>query len=216
VASSEFWDLFAPIGQIATGADTLAIDDIDGDGISDVMVRSSVGQVVQWFQGPDVPSKTFIRNPWRVYTLAQFTDRQPQAMAVGDLTGDDQVEAVIAAEGAVVWFDPLDGASVFDHWGENLIVDEGPPEVVVVEPDAAAGQEAEPNANAEADADASVTEPTVAPTAQQIETIGTLVNALLIVDLDGDGFNDIVGTVDRVELSGLTNDALIWFRNNRQ
>ena len=39
---------------------------------------------------------------------------------------------------------------------------------------------------------------------------------VLIVDLDGDGFNDIVGTIDRVELSGLTNDALIWFRNDRE
>jgi hypothetical protein len=209
VSNPEAWDLLAPIGQIATGADTLALADIDGDGITDVMVRSSVGQVVQWFQGPDVPSKTFIRNPWRVFTLAQFTEREPQAMAVGDLTGDDQVEAVIAAEGAVIWFDALDAPSIFDHWAEHVIVDEGPPDTVVVVDGATSEQQPQP------DADVAVTEATASPTDQQLETVGTLVNTLLIVDIDGDGFNDIVGTVDRVELSGLTNDALIWFRNER-
>ncbi|HUU84306.1 MAG TPA: VCBS repeat-containing protein [Phycisphaerae bacterium] len=211
VANPEAWDLFAPIGQIATGADTLAIGDVDNDGISDVMVRSSGGRVVQWFKGPQVPSTTFIRNPWQVYTLAQFTERQPQGMAVGDLTGDGQVEAVIAAEGAVVWFDSLAAPSVYDHWGENLIVDEGPPDVVVVDTAAVSEPATDPAADA-----AGVTQETQQPAAQELETTGTLVNALLIVDVDGDGFNDIVGTIDRKELSGLTNDALIWFRNNRR
>lgn len=207
VSNPEAWNLVAPIGQIATGADTIALGDIDGDGITDVMVRSSVGQLVQWFQGPDVPSKTFIRNPWRVFTLAQFTEREPQAMAIGDLTGDGQVEAVIAAEGAVIWFDALGAPSVFDHWVEHVIVDEGPPGTVVVV-DGATSEQAP-------DSDAAVTEATASPTEQQLEVIGTLVNTLLIVDIDGDGFNDIVGTIDRVEFSGLTNDALIWFHNER-
>ena len=110
----------------------------------------------------------------------------------------------------MVWFDPLDATSVFDHWGENLIVDEGPPETVVVDVGAATADVQTGGAAA------NVTEPTAEPTAQEVETVGTLVNALLIVDIDGDGFNDIVGTVDRVEYSGLTNDALIWFRNDRE
>ena len=58
VTNPEAWDLRAPIGQVATGADTLAIGDVDGDGIPDVVVRSTVGRIVQWFRGPGEPSKT--------------------------------------------------------------------------------------------------------------------------------------------------------------
>jgi hypothetical protein len=36
------------------------------------------------------------------------------------------------------------------------------------------------------------------------------------VDLDGDGRNDIVGTLDRRANSGLTNDRLVWYRNIRR
>ena len=215
VANPEAWNMFAPVGHVATGADTLAIGDVDGDGISDVVVRSSVGRVVQWFRGPDEPSTTFVRNPWRVYTLAQFLQREPQGMAVGDLTGDGQVEAVIAAEGAVVWFDSSTAPSVYDHWGEHLIVDEG---YVAVDAAAASGGSADADANQDADQDAdqdAVTTTGTDPATQSLSEAGTFVNALLIVDVDGDGANDIVGTIDRNELSGLTSDALVWFRNNR-
>jgi len=210
VANTEAWDLVGPIGQVATGADALAIGDVDGDGIDDVMVRSSIGQVVQWFKGPDEPSTTFVRNPWRVYTMAQFLDREPQGIAVGDLDGNGRVEAVISAEGAVVWFDSSTAPSVYDHWSEHLIIDEGPPP----DTDAATtttGTQADPATTQ--DPATTLTDPTANPTAQTLEEEGTLVNALLIVDLDGDGMNDIVGTIDRNELSGLTDDALIWFRN---
>ena len=45
---------------------------------------------------------------------------------------------------------------------------------------------------------------------------GTLINTILVVDLDGDGANDLVTTLDRDGLSGLSNDALAWFRNTRR
>ena len=38
-------------------------------------------------------------------------------------------------------------------------------------------------------------------------------NNLLIVDIDDDGVNDIVATLDRRVNSGLADDAIIWFRN---
>jgi hypothetical protein len=41
----------------------------------------------------------------------------------------------------------------------------------------------------------------------------TLINSILVVDLDGDSDNDLVATFDRTGLSGVTNDALVWFRN---
>ncbi len=44
----------------------------------------------------------------------------------------------------------------------------------------------------------------------------TSINSIRVVDLDGDGANDLVATFDRNGLSGLTNDALVWFRNTRR
>ena len=43
----------------------------------------------------------------------------------------------------------------------------------------------------------------------------TSINSLVVVDLDGDGASDVVATFDRSGLSGLTNDALVWFRNTQ-
>ena len=37
-----------------------------------------------------------------------------------------------------------------------------------------------------------------------------------VVDLDGNGANDLVVTLDRSGLSGRTNDALAWFRNTNR
>jgi hypothetical protein len=44
---------------------------------------------------------------------------------------------------------------------------------------------------------------------------GTVINSVHAVDIDDDGFVDLVATFDRSGLSGLTNDALVWFRNTR-
>ena len=38
-------------------------------------------------------------------------------------------------------------------------------------------------------------------------------NDVLIVDLDGDGQADFIATLDRQTQSGLSDDALIWYRN---
>ena len=105
-----------------------------------------------------------------------------------------------------MWFDATAARSVFDHWQENLIIDEGPP------PDA--GTAGVPDIDPSA-VDPTVTGPTADPTAQSLEEEGTFINALLIVDIDGDGQNDIVGTIDRGDLSGLADDALVWFENRR-
>ena len=40
-----------------------------------------------------------------------------------------------------------------------------------------------------------------------------MINNVKIVDLDGDGRADIIGTLNRQAQSGLTNDAIVWFRN---
>ena len=199
-----FWGmgaLCAPIGQVNTGANSIEIGDLDNDGIDDVIARSSEGQVVQWFRSPALPSFDFIRSPWTVYTLAEFRDRQPQAIAVGDLTGDGRVEVAISAEGAVAWFGTQGTLSEYDQWTETLIIDDSAPDAGTDADTAGIG-----------DLLQLLTDP---QQQAQEESTSTLVNSLIIQDIDGDGVSDIVGTLDRSDGSGLTNDALVLFRNRQ-
>lgn len=182
------------VGQIATGADVVRIGDIDRDGHLDVVVRSSAGKLIQWLKGPGVQSTTLpLPNiPWQVYTLAEFTQRTPLALALADINFDGQLEVLASADGAVEWFNSELAPTVYDQWIENIIIDD--------EPEASSGSTPP------------TTDPNVAPTEV---AGGTKINTLLPVDLDGDGAIDLVATLDRSGLSGISNDALVWFRNTR-
>jgi len=111
-------------------------------------------------------------------------------LSVGDLNFDGRIDAISTAQGGLVWFDAVN--SPYDQWVENLIVDERP-----------AGN---------ALPDTPTTDPSVSP--EEIPG-DTSMNAILVVDLDGDGANDLVVPFDRNGLSGLTNDALVWFQNTK-
>jgi hypothetical protein len=176
------------------GADVIRVGDVDRDGLLDVIVRSSGGRVIQWLKGSGFQATTEPRRnlPWRVYTLAEYKERTPEGLAVGDLNMDGQLEVIASAAGGLEFFDSQAAASVYDQWVERLVVDDAPP-----------GQ---PGASP------ATTDPNVAPAA----VAGlTFINSILVVDLDGDGANDIVATFDRSGLSGLSNDALVWFHNTR-
>lgn len=180
------------VAQIDTKADVIKIADVDGDGLQDVVMRSTAGKLIQWLKGPGVQatSAPLPQIPWQVYTLAEFTERTPEGLATGDLNGDGQLEVIVSAAGGLLFLDSKAAPSVYDQWIENLIVDDNPP-----------GQPG----NAP---------PTTDPNVQPQEVAGTtFINSILVVDLDGDGANDLVATFDRSGLSGLTNDALVWFRN---
>ncbi|MBI3834004.1 MAG: VCBS repeat-containing protein [Planctomycetes bacterium] len=181
--SNGLWQV-GTVGQIPTGADTIRVADVDGDGLLDVITRSTNGKLIQWLKGPGPEAITspLPNVPWQVYTLAEFTDRTPEAIAFGNISGDSKPELVASASGELVWFNAESGPTIYDEWGAVLIIDEG------------SQSSSDPNATT---------------------STATGIRSILIVDLDGDGQNDIVATFDRAGLSGIANDALVWFRNTQ-
>lgn len=196
-----------PIGQLDTAADVMATGDIDGDGFDDIVVRSTAGQIVQWFRRPNPlpiapefpPDNTTpdrFNFPWPVFTLTEFNQQEPEGISLGDVTGDGNPEVIVAAEGAVYWYDSSTAVTVYDPWSANAIIQDGPAETT--DPSQASGT-------------------LVAGTGVGVAAvdISTNINTLLVVDLDGDGRNDIVGTLDRRSGTGLSDDRLVWYRNVR-
>jgi hypothetical protein len=188
-----------PIGQIDPGADLMAIGDIDNDGFDDVVVRSRDGQVVQWFRHPSPlavspefppggPTPDRFDFPWPIFTLTEFERRAPEAIALGEVTGDNQLDLIVSAGGTILWYDGSRAATVYDPWESNPIVNDSP--------DATADDPADPDDDDQADTTTSV-------------------NQLLVIDIDDDGRADVIGTLDRRQGSGLSNDRIVWYRNTR-
>lgn len=167
------------IAQVATQASIVRAADIDEDGNVDLVMRSASGQVVQWLRGRGEESTTLPVGgiQWQVYTIAEFTGRSPQSMAVGDLTGNGDMDLAVSAQGALILLSPTSG--VFNLWSSDVIIDEG-------SGDSEGGGEA-----------------------------NAFMNSVQVTDLDGDGRNDILTTLDRNTGSGITSDALVWFRSIR-
>ncbi|MGB2986124.1 MAG: hypothetical protein WBE26_09600 [Phycisphaerae bacterium] len=202
-----------PIGQVDTGADIIEIGDIDDDGSDDVLVRSTNGQIVQWFRQPNAlvvapefppndPVPDRINFPWNVFTLTEFADQEPEAIAIGDVTGDGKVEVMVAVEGGVFWYDGTISETVYDPWAPNTIIQDSPADTTDATT-APGGTTTVPG-----------TTPGTGVGVSVVDT-STHINTLLVVDLDGDGKNDIVGTLDRRTDAGLSDDRLVWYRNTR-
>jgi len=161
----------------------------------------------QWFRRPNAtvvepefppadPTPNRFNFPWQVFTMTEFDNTAPEAIAVGDITNDGLNDLVVAAGGAVFWFDGTVSDSVFDPWFPNRIIQDVPLDVV---DSADVANDSAPGSGFGVTAD----------------DVSTVINSMLIVDLDGDGLNDIVATLDRRAGSGLSDDRLVWYRNIR-
>ena len=197
------WEI-RPVGQVDSGADVFAVGDVDNDGSDDILVRSTIGQVVQWFRRPNTlvvapefppndPLPDRLNFPWQVFTMTEFNEQEPEALSIGDITGDGINEVMVAVGGGVFWYDSTVGDTTYDPWFPNPIIQD--------QPDANAGT-ADQGAPGSGVGVGEVDE-------------STHINKLLVVDLDADGRNDIVGTLDRRSGSGLSDDRLVWYRNVR-
>ena len=107
---------------------------------------------------------------------------------------------MVAVEGGVFWYDGTVGDSVFDPWFPNAIIQDSPPDTT--------------DATSSAPGDGGDDAPGSGVGVGIVDT-STHINTLLVVDLDGDGKNDIVGTLDRRLGAGLSDDRLVWYRNTR-
>ncbi|MEK6677727.1 MAG: VCBS repeat-containing protein [Planctomycetota bacterium] len=215
-----------PIGQLDPEADVMALGDIDGDGFDDIVVRSAISQIVQWYRHPNpltiqpefppndpVPDRFDF--PWPVFTLAQLSGHEPEAIAVGDVTNDGRVEVIIAAAGAVFWYDGTSSNSPYEAWFSNTIVEDGSDDLDQDGvPDTADGCPTDPNKIEPGICGCGFADPDCStPT---LLSATTHINTLLVTDLDGDGRNDVLATLDRRSGSGLSKDALQWYRNIRE
>lgn len=214
---SDSWEV-RPVGEIDTGADKIAIGDADSDGFIDLAVRSTFGGIIQWFRRPNsltlppefppggpLPDRQDF--PWEVYTITEVTEQELQGLTLGDVTGDGQAELIAAVDGGVYWFDATVGATVYDPWFGNTIIQDSPDEQ-------AGSSQQDPSNDPTIDPDAPAEPGGSGVGVDQIDT-STYINALLVVDIDGDGKNDVIGTLDRRSGSGLSDDRLVWYRNTK-
>jgi hypothetical protein len=152
--------------------------------------------------------------PWPVFSLAEFRGREPEGIATGDITGDGRMELIAAAGGAVFWFDGTASQSVYDIWFANVITQDHSNDLdgdgVT---DGEDGCPTDPNKIEPGICGCGLSDPDCATPNLVVAT--THINSLLVVDLDGDGKNDILGTLDRRTGAGLSDDLLVWYRNVR-
>lgn len=195
-----------PIGSVDGNVGAVVIADMDNDGYDDVFVRDGDSNVAMWFRRPTTddsidpefpPDSSGAGNdgtpvpdrfnfPWQVYAIDAYDKYIPNGIAAGDLTGDGLTDVTVAVGGALYWYDhtKVESGSPFDEWGRDFVLD-----------------------------DTKLNGTTDDPTDLDFADDGTLINNLLVVDIDADGVNDILATFDRRVEGGLHDDTIIWFRN---
>ncbi len=171
------------VGQIDGGADIMTVGDVDGDGLDDILVRSNGGRVVQWFRHP---SPTDDLNVTDVLTGIPWS-----VYTLFELI--DRVPLGLAV-----------GDINFDGQPEVLLAADG--SVFWLDSSTAETVLDEWSSNLIID-DAQLDTTLFASQGP------ALINELLVIDIDCDGTNDVIATMDRQSLSGLSTDVVVWFRN---
>jgi hypothetical protein len=108
-----------------SGADFIAVGDIDGDGDLDVASAFSQLDLIQWFENPGPSIVTQQNFPWNVYNLGAFTsDVDINQVQLVDLNLDGRLDCFATASGNMVGFQPRD--EVHDYFTPFSIVGTNP------------------------------------------------------------------------------------------
>ncbi len=172
-----------PVGQIDGGADVMTIGDVDGDGLGDVVVRSNGGKVVQWFRHPSPDDALNVTDVIAGIPWSVYT--------LFELVSREPVGIAL-------------GDINFDNQLDLLLAADG--STFWLDSSTAATVFDEWSSNLIVD-DLQLDTSLFAPSGP------AFINDLLVLDIDCDGANDVIGTIDRRSLSGLSTDVVVWFRN---
>ncbi len=190
VSAPGMWTRF-PVGQVDGGADVMTLGDVDRDGFNDIVVRSNQGQVVEWFRRPG-PADQLNNDELPGQNPADVRTNVPWSVFVL-IEVPDRVPLGIEL-----------GDINFDGQPEVLVGAEGS----VLWLDSSTAESVFDSWTANLIADEGQLDDSLFAAAGP-----AFINDILVLDIDCDGANDVLATIDRRELSGLGSDAIVWFRN---
>lgn len=116
------------VGQQDSGANVIALGDIDGDGNVDVAAgsNSNPAGLVSWFQNPGPAAIAIQDYPWLVYNVGIIKQSPFDQLRLADLNNDGRLDVWIGAGGVISGFFPRPGSLLFDYWTPFSVVSTNP------------------------------------------------------------------------------------------